>query len=106
MKQHGLLTVKGLKVILAELGQEDAGIEFEGNIQLAIYNDFKLLGLPAELSQRLIGLIVLEVEEKEDRVTISFEEGIKIEIDLRDIAYQGPEAMQLRVPGNPIMVWN
>lgn len=95
-----------LKVVDAQLSSGDAGLCFEGGITLAFYNPFALvISLPgAEITW--IGATVTAVHESDSEATICFNNGASLIVDLRDQAYIGPEAMQLRIPGSPIVIWN
>jgi len=96
----------GRTVIDADLTQQDAGLLFDGKISLNIYNNFVVEGFTANDTKQLVGAKVTNVNETQDAVTLEFNTGVQIAIDLRDCAYTCPEAMQLRVPGCPIMIWN
>lgn len=101
-----LKAICGLKVIDVALSVGDAGFSFENGTSLAIYNNFELVGLDANDAKKLIGKTVTDVVESKDTVTIKFENKSAIHVDMRDVAYYSPEAMQLRVQGEPIVVWN
>lgn len=79
---------------------------FENGVSLAIYNKYKLVGIGVSDEKLLVGSIVIDVDESTDATTIMFENNSALRIDMRDEAYTGPEALQLRVPGEPIMIWN
>lgn len=106
MGKSKLSVICGMKVTGATLAQGDAGISFENGASLAIYNKFDLVGPASNDQNRLIGNIVARVEESADAISIIFENNLALRIDLREEAYAGPEAMQLCVPGAPIIVWN
>ncbi len=106
MGKSKLKVICGLKVVDAILTEGDAGISFEKGISLAVYNRFELVGFTSRDTQLLIGNGVTDVEEDVNTTTIRFENGWVLRVDMRDGAYTGPEAMQLRVPGDPIVIWN
>ena len=106
MGKSKLQVICGLKVVDAVLAIGDAGMSFENGISLAIYNKFVLVGIALGDAKLLIGKVVADVDEREHIITIKFENSMAIKIDMRDEAYTGPEAMQLRVPGEPIVIWN
>lgn len=106
MGKSKLSVICGLQVADAVLVEGDAGIRFENGISLAIYNRYELVGFVSGDAPQLIGNIVTQVDEDADTTTIRFENNWALLIDLRDGAYTGPEAMQLRVPGEPIVIWN
>lgn len=106
MEKSKLSVICGLKVADAALAEGDGGISFENGISLTIYNRYELVGFVLSDIQRLIGNIVTHVDEGVDTITIGFENNWMLRIDMRDDAYTGPEALQLRVPGEPIVIWN
>lgn len=106
MSESKLSVIRGLKVADAILTEADAGISFENGISLAIYNRYNLGGFVLSDAQRLIGSTVAYVDEGVDAITIGFENNWVLRIDMQDAAYTGPEAMQLRVPGEPIVIWS
>jgi hypothetical protein len=77
---------------------------FEKDITLNIYNDYRLTK-GAEIAS-LKEARVEKIEEKQDELILYFSEAKRLRIDLRDEAYNGPEALQLNVPGEPTVVWN
>jgi len=101
-----LRVICGLRVVDVLLTEGDAGIRFEDGTSLAIYNKHELVGFVLRDMPSLIGNIVTDVHEGADTTTITFENNWALRIDMRDEAYIGPEAMQLRVPGKPIVIWN
>lgn len=101
-----LNAICGLRVTDAVFAEGDAGIIFENGISLTVYNRYVLEGLVLRDSQLLIDKIVTHVDEEMDFITIRFDNNCALRIDMRDEAYTGPEAMQLRVPGEPIVVWS
>lgn len=106
MKNSKLSIILGLKVTDALLSESDAGISFEGEISLVIYNRYELEGFSSNDAQWLVGKMVTHVDEATDTTTIRFENDLVLRIDMRDEAYTGPEAMQLLVPGEPTVVWS
>jgi hypothetical protein len=101
-----LTAICGLKVVDAVLTIDDSGVSFENGISLAIYNKIELMGFTLVDAHILIGKAVVDVEEGKHAITIKFENNFAIQIDMREEAYAGPEAIQLRVPGKPIVIWN
>lgn len=106
METSKLKAIRGFKVLDAVLDIDDAGISFENGASLAIYNNFELAGAFSNNAQLLVGKIVTDVDESEYAITIKFGEDFIIRIDMRDDAYNGPEAIELRIPGEPIVIWN
>lgn len=101
-----LKIICGLKVVDAAFTDSDAGIIFEKEINLVVYNKYILTGLSLSEASLLIDKIVIDINEDECLITIKFDCDLTMHIDMRDDAYTGPEAMQLRVPGEPIVIWN
>ena len=107
MNFRSLEIVVGKKVVDADLTPQDGGLVFEGGITLNIYNRYAVFDRnQVAVGKILVGMIVTKVEEEKDHIFIIFGEEIKMEIDLTDDAYYYPEAMQLRVPGKSIVIWN
>lgn len=106
MEESKLSGLCGLKIADAVLTESEVGIGFENGVSLAIYNSYELDGFVLTDAQRLIGNIVTHVDEGADTTTIRFENNWALRVNMRDEAYTGPEAMQLRVPGKPTVIWN
>ena len=77
---------------------------FEQDISLNIYNTLRLCN--GDDLRALNGATLLKVEEKPETLIFSFSNGQRLDIDLYDDAYNGPEALELNVPGQPTVVWN
>lgn len=106
MGKSKLQTISGLKIVDVVLAVGDAGMSFENGISLSIYNNFVLVGGARRDARLLIGQVATTVDESEHTITIKFENNMAIKIDMRDKAYTGPEAMELRVPGEPMVIWS
>jgi len=106
MDKSKLSVLFGLKVVDVVLADGDIGIGFENGISLSIYNKYELEGFVLSDALRLVGNTVTYVDEQKEVITIRFENNWVLRVDMRDEAYSGPEAMQLRVPDDPIVVWN
>ncbi len=106
MKKSKIQVICGLKVVDMVLSEDSAGVVFENEVNLIIYNKFILIGVTSYKAKKIIGKVVIGVEENEFSVTINFEDSLAIKIDMNDEAYSVPEAMQLLVPGEPIVIWN
>ena len=106
MGKSKLSVICGLKVADAVFAEGDAGIKFENGISLVIYNRYELVGFVSSDAQYLLGINVTAVDVGADTLTIRFENNWALRVDMRDEAYTVPEAMQLRVPGEPIVIWN
>jgi hypothetical protein len=77
---------------------------FEKDISLNIYNT--LLLCHGDDLRVLKGATLLKVEEKLEKLIFSFSNGTRLDIALCDDAYNGPEALELNIPGQPTVVWN
>ena len=77
---------------------------FEKDLSLNIYNVLRLCN--DDDLRALNGATLLKVEEKPETLIFSFSNGQRLAIDLGDDAYNGPEALELNVPGQPTVVWN
>jgi len=106
MKKSKLGVICGLKVSDSVFTDGDIGIAFENGVSLAVYNKHELIGFSHDDMPALIGKTVIRVDESSDATTVEFDSNLAIRIDMRDEAYMGPEAMQLRVPGEHIVIWN
>jgi hypothetical protein len=81
-------------------------VEFERGVGLSIYNRCSLRGIDDGVVEELEGAVVERASETKTNAQLEFSGGRAIEIDLRDDAFNGPEAMQLTIPGEPTVVWN
>ena len=77
---------------------------FEQDISLNIYNALRLCH--GDDLRVLNGATLLTVEETPEKLIFSFSNGTRLAIDLCDDAYNGPEALELHIPGQPTVVWN
>jgi len=94
----GLLMADAMKV------HDYVQLIFEQGIVLSIYNEFRLPN--GDDISSLRGEKLLKAEEKQEEIILHFSNGKSLSIDLRDEAYNGPEALQLNVPGQLTVVWN
>jgi hypothetical protein len=106
MEKSKLDIICGRRVVDVSFAEEDIGIEFENNIRLAIYNRCELIGCSMMDAYQLIGNTIVSVSETADTIAIKFENNFILRVDMRDESYTGPEAMQLCIPGEPIVIWN
>ena len=81
-------------------------LHFGPGAVLTINNPINLTGPVAESLSSIRGLRISSIEESDEKAILRFGDGSSIDVDLRDEAYQGPEAMVLDVPGIPTLVWN
>ncbi|QRP64037.1 hypothetical protein I6J77_00735 [Rhodanobacter sp. FDAARGOS 1247] len=106
MNKSKLSAILGLSVSDAVLTGDDAGIAFENGASLAVYNKYELAGFTLSEAHLLIGSAVTYVNETDDAVIIEFGGKFLLKVNMQDEAYTGPEAMQMRVPGTPVVIWN
>ena len=81
---------------------------FEGGGVLAIFNPCVLRcpdGLPSEDFERMEGALLAAAEENSQSLNLEFDGARLISVDMRPEAYEGPEAMLLRLPGDILIVW-
>lgn len=83
----------------------ETSLFIDGNIILTIYNFYKIHNALSD-DCSVIDARVKNLEQIEDAVCISFSNGVKIIIDVSDAGYSSPEAIQLSIPGMPIVIWN
>lgn len=106
MKHSKLQAICGLKILDATFDDGEAGLRFHDGTILAIYNKFELENIIPVDASRIIGACIRQVDESEASIALIFDNELTLRIDMRGEAFSGPEAMQLRVPGESIVVWN
>ncbi|MDA8485650.1 hypothetical protein NNO07_21490 [Pseudomonas resinovorans] len=106
MNNSKLEIICGVKISDISLIDNDAGIVFENGCSPSIYNKFTLSGINKRDEKILIGRKITKINEDAQEITMTLEGNFMITINMRDNAYSGPEALQLRIPGNPIVIWN
>lgn len=78
---------------------------FGQQTRLSVYNPVH--ACPGSFnSEALIGKRVASIDSNETQIVIAFENGVRLEIDMRPESFRGPEAMQLDRDGLPTIVWN
>ncbi|MEI7875593.1 MAG: hypothetical protein WCK95_25945 [Alphaproteobacteria bacterium] len=98
-------TLEGRVVTEAEIVHDYVQLAFGDGIGVSIFNEMLISPRPASVGT-LVGKIVALVKETESRIEINFADGSRIDIDMRPIAYRGPEALVLHRQGLPTVVWN
>ncbi len=73
---------------------------------MSVFNACTVSGLSEDRIEELAGASVERISESKEAAQIRFTEGRVVHVDLRDEAFNGPEAMVLTVPGEPTVVWN
>ena len=106
MENQKLEIIIGLKIVDVILTIGDAGIGFENGGSLAIYNEFNLTGFSRNEAHLLIGSKAIKVDDQGEKIMIYFESNLSIEIDMCEKSYTVPEAIILRIPDEPIVIWN
>lgn len=80
-------------------------LAFGNEVGISIFNEMKIN--PGSVSvDNLVGKIVAWVKETESLIEINFADRARIDVDMRSIAYRGPEALVLHHQGLPTVVWN
>jgi len=77
-----------------------------GNETIDIFNPMAIEG-PSSGQEMgaLEGLELKDVEESDDRLTLTFEHGLALRVDLRDGSYVGPEAVVYHREDGSAVVW-
>ena len=95
----------GKSVMRANSTDDGLGLWLDGECSLMIYNPCSIL--PASLKcTSLIGRTIESASSALGEFRLNLGGGVTLVVDLRDEAYTGPEPMVLRIPGQPIVVWN
>lgn len=106
MNTSKLAMLCGSIIVDVKSTKNEIGIKFNTGVDLIIYNDFKCAGFGKKDIKLLTGRLVVDVDDRETMITIKFENACSIMIDMQDEAYRGPEAIQLRIPNQAIVIWN
>jgi hypothetical protein len=99
-----LEALEGLTINEVFKGYECSLQFVEKDVMLTISTEFEISD-NSNIST-LQELKVERVEETENAATLYFSDGRCLRIDLREEAHEGPEALVLHRPGEPIVVWN
>ena len=81
-------------------------LHFEQGEMLNINNNFTLSGPMVEDVAAVEGKRLLSATETKQAAILRFEDGSIVEVDLRNDAFNAPEAMELNVHGHPTVIWN
>ncbi|MEA2795507.1 MAG: hypothetical protein QOI87_2887 [Bradyrhizobium sp.] len=95
--------LKGLKVTKVEIVHDYVQLAFGDEIGISVYNEMDIS--PKIPLERLVSKTVISVKESVNSIDIDFADGIKLTIDMRPQAYQGPEAIELNRVGFPPVIW-
>ena len=101
-----LSVLEGCTVRSIRRGPEVLEIEFERGVGLSVHNACNISGLADGRIEELTGATVERVTESRESAEVVFTDSRTVHVDLRDDAFNGPEAMVLSVPGEPTVVWN
>jgi hypothetical protein len=105
MKKNNLLDeIVGQIVTDAKRVHDYIQLSFGEKIGLSVYNDIHLLPASASIDD-LTEKMVTSVEVKQDSVEIRFLDKTILIIDMRDEAFNGPEALQLERVGQSPVIW-
>ncbi|MBN8411242.1 MULTISPECIES: hypothetical protein [Halomonas] len=99
-------SLTGRVVTESILTEGEASLVVTGGACLTIYNNFIITSKNGEARVISTGDIVSDIEEDKARVVIKLKSGAKLIISMDDASYNGPEAMQLTIPGESTIVWN
>ena len=101
-----LAVLEGRAVRTAAYVEDYFQLHFELGSSLSIFNTMSLAGPVAEDLEAIMTRRLVSAEESKEKAILRFEDGSVVEVDLREGAFKGPEAMTLHVPGESIVVWN
>ncbi|MCW9029492.1 MAG: hypothetical protein OQJ80_11205 [Kangiella sp.] len=107
MRSVGLNKIINNTVVDFEFDGESIYFDFKGGIGLAIHNE--RLTQPSNINDfkdTVLGKYLLEVNESDKSIEFLFDDETSIKVFLDDESYNGPEALVLEIPGEPIVVWN
>jgi hypothetical protein len=76
------------------------------NYTLNIYNDHELVSEKNHSLLNIVGEKVIGIQELDKEANIKLENDDILKINLKDEAYNDPEAMSLNGPDNLCIVWN
>ena len=99
-------SLKGLRVSSVDHDADSFEFKFDGEISLSIYNLYSIAEFEGKAIESLIGMVVNDVLIDQETFRLVFDHVDKtFDVDLRDSAFRGPEAMVLRIPDQSITVW-
>ena len=98
-----LLPLEGRYIEHVEMVHDYGQLYFEGG---AILNIYDLSKLSEKDLSALAGKVVRSVHESEKKVVLALDDGMRLEVDLENPSFSGPERLQLIVPGKPTIIWS
>ena len=78
---------------------------FFNDYYLSIFNNFSLLVNNKNVN-KLVGDTLIEIKEDEDTIDFIFLSGERLQVNMKEDGYSGPEAMHLAGPNSLNVVWN
>lgn len=94
------------RVVRTVVAEHGLHLHFDDGTSLSVFNAASWSGPSGEKLSSINGRRVTEAQELEEDAQLAFDDGSVLEIDLRDSSFIDAEAMILRIPGAPIVVWN
>lgn len=94
----------GISVAHAGPVEDYLHIGFSDGSNLSVFNRYALVGR-SENTRAIVGTQLSAVDEQQQKVVFLFSSGHRLEVDMTDAGFTGPEAMALVSPGHPIVVW-
>lgn len=98
--------LRGKIILHASKMHDYMQLVFEEGIGLNVYNDFCIQPGDEKKLQTLKQKKLLSVQEMPTEIVLLLSDGLQLVIDMRDSAYNGPEALELTRQGEPTIVWN
>lgn len=93
----------GKTVLSATLASDTLILLFSDNTVLSVYNKFDLEDC---ILDDLSNGEIFSITEHNKKIVLALKHSGKLVIFMDDSAYSAPEAMQLKIPNKPIIVWN
>lgn len=93
----------GKKICSINENVDTVSIQFSENIRLTIYNKYSFESCSPE---EICNDEIISITEQNKNFVFTFRNSGKLAVSMSYDAYLAPEAMQLRVPDKPIMIWN
>jgi len=104
--ENKFYSLKGLRVFSVDKDVDSCEVKFDGDISLSIYNLCSVTDFDEKAIESLSGMVVNDILIDQETFRLVFDRLDKsFDVDLRDSAFRGPEAMVLRIPDQPIFVW-
>lgn len=103
---RGGLTALVDRIVCEAVAEGGLHLAFEGDVSLSIFNATKWSGPASADPSVIVGHRVIKADSGTTAARLVFDDGSALGIDLSDTAFTQPEAMILRLPGEPIVVWN